>query len=467
MKVRSIFDKIALLTTILFGIAGSSISLNRYWQYQSFYYDFGIFDSAIWKMSRFQPPVIDHLIMSGKWIFADHFNPAIFLLSPLYWITQHPEIMFIAQAVMVALSGWIIYQIGIIVIKNKLASLTVLITYFLYIGLQNAVISDFHEVTIMTLPLSLVFLAIAKKNKWLYWLTFIITIGFKETLFSLGIGLAIFIFFTNRQWRWIAYMTFLISLLYGYLTIKVIIPFFAHQSYYYTITQTVHIVDSLKLLIYPFEKIQTVFLSFYSFLLLPLLYPPTWIMLAVNFGSRFMSVGNRSGLGMHYSAEIAPTLAIATIYGLGFLKSKMSVKFLHIVSALLIINAFILYRFILRGPFALAYHPVFYKHTKEFGFLNKLISKVPGCGTVAAQNNLASHLTHRPFVWMLRDDFENKADYIIMDLRAGQNPNNFLAIRDPKQLLNTAINKYKYQIYYKNNDQYILKKPGVRSSCAD
>src|SRR3989344_3357598 len=96
-----VIDALSYLCTLLFMIAGVFVSLNRYWQYNVFYYDFGIFDSAIWSVSRFKPPIIDHLAVGGKWIFADHFNPSIFLLSPLYWLTDRQEMILVVQAAVV------------------------------------------------------------------------------------------------------------------------------------------------------------------------------------------------------------------------------------------------------------------------------------------------------------------------------------------------------------------------------
>ena len=94
------------------------------------------------------------------------------LFSPLYWITDKQEVLLIAQALVVGLSGLIIYVLGKKILKNpstplrtsRLASLSILISYYLFIGLQNAVISDFHEVTIATLPLAFTFWAIIERD---------------------------------------------------------------------------------------------------------------------------------------------------------------------------------------------------------------------------------------------------------------------------------------------------------------
>src|SRR3989344_4250829 len=173
LKKLSVFDSLALLLFLLFTLSGTIVSLVRFWQYEIFYYDFGIFDRAIWLVSRFKSPIIDHLVIGGKWIFADHFSPSIFLFSPLFWIIQKSEVLLVAQAVVVGISGLVLYRIGKQVIKDDFLSFSVLISYYLFIGLQNAVISDFHETTVATLFFLLTFYFFLKNKVFYYWLFFI------------------------------------------------------------------------------------------------------------------------------------------------------------------------------------------------------------------------------------------------------------------------------------------------------
>lgn len=206
-----LFDWAAISLSLIFALLGSIVSVIRFLQYEVFYYDFGIFDSAIWNVSHFKPPIVEHLVIGGKWIFADHFSPGIFLLSPLYWISSRSEVLLITQAIVIALSGLVIYVIGVELTKNKFASFSILLSFFLFLGLQNAVISDFHEVTVATLPLALTFWAIVKKRIKLFFLFLFLTLLFKESNFILGIGIGLFIYLTNRkQWK-IAALTMLSS----------------------------------------------------------------------------------------------------------------------------------------------------------------------------------------------------------------------------------------------------------------
>lgn len=460
IKKNYYLDVIAMVICALFSLAAILVSFNRFWQYDVFYYDFGIFDSAIWNVSRFRAPVIDHLVVGGKLIFADHFSPSLFLLSPFYWIIDRSEMLLFIQAVSVGLSGFVLYSIGCTVLKNKLQALSILVCYFLFVGLQNAILFDFHEVTVMSLPLMLTFWAIVNKKLPLYIIFFLITLGFKESTFFLGVGIAIVVFFLRKEWRKIAVASAVLSLMWGLFSIKVVIPYFSGGGYQYSPDLRD---GSFGLLTgffnYPIKR-ETLFYSFLSFSFLSIFSPMFWLVLLQDFALRFLPYAPaRWGLGVHYSIQTAQLLAISSIYGMKNIKkinffSSHSVLFCVCIVA----NAIFLYRFILHGPLALAYNPAFYQNTKNFVFLDNLIKRVPKDVSVMTQNNLASHLTHQK-VFLLRNGYQDfKPDYIIMDVRSGQNANDFFGTVEVNQTLKRLIDDSRYTVVYNTKDQYIFKK---------
>lgn len=447
----------AAISTLVFFICGVLVSLHRYWQFDVWYYDFGIFNQAIWNVSRLRPPIIDHFIVPGKIIFADHFNPSIFILSPLYWFTDKAEILLVAQAFFAALSGFILYYVGYKLLKDKLSSLLVMLSYFLFVGLQNGVITEFHELVIMTPFLSLLYLFYVMKRKRLFILTFLVLLGFKESLFALGIGLGIFILFSRKDWRKIAIFLFFFSLFWALITTKFIIPFFSHQPYYYSPQL------SLKTLFANSElKINTILFSFGTFLFFPL--GALWLfpIYILHFAARFFSDGStRWGLGLHYSAEIAPSLVFGVFVTLQQIKKLFSIKYVRTISLLLLLVSFFIFRFILHGPFLLVLNPIFYEHTKNFTYLENLINRIPPKASISSQNNLALRFYKQPS-YILTDNYQvKKPDYILIDMRPGQNPNNFLGIKDEKKLLERIKIDKEYEIFFHEGDQFIFKKRSI------
>lgn len=449
-----IYNILSIILTIGYFFIGSVVSMVRYWQYDVWYYDFGIFSRALYNASRFKPPIIDHFIVPGKIIFADHFNPSLFILTPLYWITSRQEILLVAQALCVALSGYILYRIGLILLQSEITSLAMLISYFLFVGLQNAVITEFHELTIMTLFLMTTYYFYVSKRKSVFLLFFFMTLGFKENLFLLGIGIGIFILFERKEWRSVGVFLILFSLLYGYVATQVIIPFFSGRPYYY-LPGTI----DLRNLFQPTIKIKTLILSFGSFMLLPLGTLSLFPLYAFHFISRFLSDGStRWDLGLHYSAEIAPTLALGALLTLSRLKMIISKKAIIIISAISVIVSLVLFRFVLHGPFLLVLNKVFFAHTSTFEYLDQLVNKIPENESVAAQNNLAVRFI-KQHSYILRDEYWMiPANYVVLDMRDGQNPNNFLGMKDEKKVLDSLLKDKRYTLFFHKGNSYIFKK---------
>ncbi|HSA83293.1 MAG TPA: DUF2079 domain-containing protein [Patescibacteria group bacterium] len=456
-----IIDVIVVCLTILFTLAGALVSLNRYWQYEVFYYNFGIFDQAIWHVSRFQPPIIEHLLVGGRWLFADHFDVSILLLAPVYWITDRSEVLLIVQAIFVGLAGFFIYKTGVAIFKDKLLALSIAWCYFFFVGIQNAIITDFHEVTIMTLPVALTFFAIVTKRKKLFWVTFLITLGFKEVTFLLGCGIAIFLFFYNKAWRKQAVIAAIVALLWGFLAMKVFIPYFSQGLYLHWPDLPESVLDKVVALgDHPLKR-ETLFFSFLQYGFLSAFAPGMWFAILQEYVLRFLPKFHYTywTLGLHYNAVVSVLLSLSAVFGFSFLlRYKVIQQGKYLLALLLMLNAFVLFRFVHHGPFLLAVHPVFYEHTKDFAFLDSLIARIPKDSSIMTQNNLGVRFTHQEFIF-LRQNYEPYApDYVLLDVREGQNPNNFLFGPDIPELITKLQRDSNYDLIYHQGEQYIFKR---------
>lgn len=459
--VKRIFEIVTYLGISLYTLAAILVSLHRFWQFEVFYYDFGIFDQAIWNVAHFRPPIIDHFVIGGKWIFADHFSPSIFLLSPLYWITSRPEILFIAQAVAVGLSGLFLYKIGVLTVKNRFLSAAVTASYLLFVGTQNALISDIHEVTFMMLPLMLCFYYVMTNRIKAFWIAFLITLGFKESAGFLGVGIAIFLFFFNKKYRLTAAIVAVLSIGWAVATTQWIIPAFYGRQYFYTPTLSHNVFELIRSFADTPEKRHTLFISLVSFGFYPLFSPVTWPLILQDIAARFLQheFPLRYTLGLHYSTQLAVILGVSSMLGLKHLLSRLkSVVWPLSFGIYLLLLSVFLHQFKLHGPLGLSYNPAFYRHTKDFAFLDSLLTKVPKGRTVMTQNNIAPHLIHTNSVYLLRavyDDF--MPQYFVLDLREGQNFNDFFGA-DIEALKLTLPHDIRYEVFYKNGDQIIYKR---------
>ncbi len=452
-----VWETLAVMACVLFVVAGSLVAVNRYWQYEVFYYDFGIYDQAIRQLAKFEAPIIEHYTVGGKIIWADHFHPGIILLAPLYWFTSRSEGLLILQAFAVGLSGYIIFRIAYGKLQEYLPSIAVLLSYLMFVGVQNAVITDFHEVTILTVPLALTYWAVLTNRKKWFIFYLLLSLSFKETLFLLGIGLSIFVYLYRPAWRKAAITIAVGSALYGLFVIRVVIPSLSGGPYQYF--EKYDYSNLVRNLFWPFLKIKTVFNLFWSFLFLPIVYLPTLPIIILNLVPRFMSDAYpRWGLGMHYNAEIAPTLAISLVIVLFMMQKRFSRTVINVISLLIIGNSLILHLYVFRGPFALAFNQVFYTHSSTFGFLDRLVEQAPAGATVMTQNNLAPRFDDRT-VYLLRYNYEDyQPDIILMDVRSGQNANSFYGLNDPEKLLSIIQKDPIYEEIYATEDQFAFAR---------
>ncbi len=415
---------------VLYIIAAASVSLHRYWQYDAFWYDFGIFDETIWKWSRFQLPIITNLAAPyGKIVWADHFNPSAILLAPFYWLTNKTEIILIAQSLFVGVSAFVGYLIARKIINNHYARLALIISYLGFVGMQNALYTDVHNIVYAVLPLMLSIWSIYFQKWRFYWICLLLTLGFQENMAAVGIGLGLFLILKKPALIKYGLITIFISLLWAFAATKIIIPYFNHGRYLYLPDYPPVWWEWISRFFLPADlKLRTQIMTFLTFGLLPLGSVATWPLIIEHYLERFVlnSAATRWDLGFHYNALLSPIMFLGALDIIQKIQKKSWSKiFLSVWGIFTICMVFFLHRFYLHGPLMLATHPVFYEQTERNKFIDNFAEQIPKKGLLMTQNNLATHFTHGNTMLLQKDYQLVSPDYIALDLRPGQNPNNF------------------------------------------
>lgn len=409
----------------LYFIAINLVVLNRFWQFEAFYFDHGIYDSSLWQVAHGTWPIIDHIEDGFIRQFGDHFTPTMYLLTPLYLLTQKYEPLLILENIFVTSSAFILFLIAARKVKNCLMVFALTVAYTLFIGLQNAIIANFHTELITVLTLALALWAMDLKKWKLFWLFLLLTLGTKQNFAAIGVGLGIFLLFSSerKQGIWVIFA----SLAYYLFATKLAIPVLGLRSYGYG-THLYSLREMVSALFLPPIKLQTVATTFVTFGFLPLFNLGFSPAIFQDFGTRFVfSTPARWDLGLHYNATLAVLVSYGSILGVVFLAKFKSYRRLIWVHAIIIIVIVLcLHRFIYHGPLGLAYNPDFYRHTSDMKFLKNFVAKVPPEKMVMTQNNLAPYLTHSNSVMLLRDEYwKFMPEVIAIDIRNGQNPANY------------------------------------------
>lgn len=451
---------ISLIFAIAFALIGALISINRFYQFDTFYYDFGIFDQAIWKVANFRAPIIDHHNVGGHWIFGDHFNPALFLLSPLYWLTDKQEIIFIAQAIMASLSGFVLFLTARKVTSSTVLATVVQLCFYLFAGLQNAIITDFHEVTIATLPISLMFYALVSDNKKLYLWSTIWFMLHKESSFLIATGIHFYAFMIQKQWRTFVSILGLSCIAYAYLVMQVVIPAFSGRFQYNVLTG--HTLESgISALYNPPIKIQTLRDSLASFTYTPLLTPLLWPTYFFHYAARFLSeAGTRWDIGMHYNAEIAPIYAFSMILVLQKI-SRFKYRYQLLLGSLMLLTALYMNYFKLKRPFFMGLNPALYAASSRTVEIREFISQLPDEPSIMAQNTLAAQISHKNLI-LMRDDYHiYDPDYIFFDTNPDQNGNNWFGLKDKDKFILNVTSDPNYYLKSQISSYQLYAKIGL------
>lgn len=460
--------KLILLYAFLYTLVVLSVVLQRFWQFEAFYYDQGLFDRAIWLVSRFKEPIIEHQTLGRVHHFADHFVPSLYVMfSPWYWISSRYDITLIALSIYTGLSVLVAYEIASLKIKNRYIIYALIIAYTWYIGLQNALIFFIHDITAMLLPLLLLFYFLFRE-KWKWFFLFLLfNLGFKETIAAVAMSLGIFMWLYNKRWRMQAIAVIFISLVYGFVITKIIIPYFSNGRFLYNPMWPSQISDYITRFVDKSSKIQVIFYTLATYGFLPILAPATYILFIQDLGLRFVlseTISQRLDLGLHYNANLAVFTFVSAVLGASYLQRKkwLNDKKSLIYALVIILVVFVVHRFVLRGPFGLFYNLDFYRHTFRQGFMHDFINKIPTKGKIMTQNNIAVFFTHNDLYILNGYDYLKRInpDTVAIDLRPGQNPNNLWPMDEKgmTELVKKIKEDQKYKIYYGDANRYIFIK---------
>lgn len=465
---------VGLSIIIFFTACYIVLLLNKYWQFEFFFTDNVFFDQALWKVSRGYVPIVHHTTLEDINILGDHFSLTIFFFSLLYLLTPRQEIIFIGMSLVYGLSAFFGMLIGFKLIKSRFVTYALLVSYFLYLGTQNAMLYGFHELILFPLFFMVAVFALLTNRTLIFWTSFLLILLTKLSLAVACIALGCFILVAFPKKRLTGCAAIVFSVLYYLAVTHIAIPYFSQRFLY---AESVHIPQSIHELFFkltvPKEKIQTFLVSTATFAFLPLANLATLPLLLQDFVIRylFFKGGNvQYRLFYHYNLGTVPILFFASMWSIHtaqrFLAAQVfrGVKGNLVIGLVIMCAAFYFHRlYEIKGPLLLVFNRDFYAVTQKNAFLWELVEKTPRDGRIMTQNHLGLMFAHddvvpmetRPYIFV-----ELHPKYIVYDLRRGQNPNNYFPLTeiDTIHFMESLLSRNAYTIYYQNGSRYILKK---------
>jgi uncharacterized membrane protein len=389
----------------------AAVGLVRHWRFESSY-DLGIFDQAVWHLSRFEAPASS--IRGYTNLLGDHFSPILALFAPLYWIAPRPEALIVAQAILLALSILPVLAYARRRLPER-SAVMLAIAYGLFWGLQRAAAFDVHEIAFAPLTVGVMILALDRRQ----WLAFagaaIVLVLTKEDLIPLLVFVGLYLLVTGE--RRAGTILLASSAAAFAVIVAVIIPREGVGAYGYESVFADALQHPWRIpvqLVTPRVKAQTAFMWVAPFALLPLASPLcTW--LAPFAAERFLSSSpTHWGTIFHYSAPLAPIVAMAAADGLARVAGTIAGtarrdRVIATAAACTIVLSAVLPG---RQPLWQLLSPRATDAAALRQTANDAMATIPPDASVVAQASIAPHLAHRPAIYIL-DAHAPSADFVI------------------------------------------------------
>ena len=431
---RRWMDYVACVLAILFAVVFSVLLFRKHESFNTRTYDFARFDQAIWNTlhGRFLfSTILNHSIL------GNHFSPMLALLSPLFLIWNDARVLFLVQAIGVAVAGLFLYRI--VRVKQVRLALPFLLAFYLNPALHEVTTFEFRRVVIAIPFLAMALYALYTRKRWWMALGLGLALLCKENVgfivFMVGVYLTLF----ERDWKW-GLPLIVAGAAWVIVVSLVVIPAFAPpkenadvypQLYYFEGLGSSYeeilgnvLRDPLIIIRQMFdrERIQALWRVLMPLgLVLPFL-APDWTLICVPTMA-YMLLSNEPRLYRFetwHLSTVLPVLFAAIGVGLGRLSSRWAAW----LTALLVGATVVGYVLFSPAPGGGTYDANLYDVTEHHRLAAAIVEAVPANASVATQAHYVPHLSHREHVYhypWITIGLEN-TDFILLDRHSDPYP---------------------------------------------
>lgn len=299
----------SLIICFIFFSLYTTLSFVRHDHYQSFGYDLGINDQVVWKYAHFQLPIATASPFPDKTKLTEHVEFIYVLISPLYWIWDSPKMLIMLQSLFLCSSGIFVYLLAKRKGLSVFLSLSLLISYLSFYGVQFALWTDVHSISFAASFLMGFIYFCDTKRVTPAIVFFLLAITAKENVGLLTCIIA-FLFFINNRTKLLGFFM-IASTIYVLFIFYIYFPHIIHTKYLYQ--NSGGLLSNLNPVsfINSKEKIQVIWYSLLSFGFLPLLNPLYLLPSIADLFTYFVVASQLSGaqgLFGQYRVTLSPLL---------------------------------------------------------------------------------------------------------------------------------------------------------------
>ncbi|HLF26543.1 MAG TPA: DUF2079 domain-containing protein [Anaerolineae bacterium] len=418
----------------------SWLSVARHYTFNTAAYDLAMYDQAVWNTSQgrwFEINLLEDSMPGLTNKLGDHVEPILLPLALLYRIRSNPDVLLIVQALALAALIWPLYHLG----RDKtgsflLAGLSVAL-YLAHPGMWNALLFDFHPVTLGAAFLMFALWMLARQRPVACLIFALLAMACKEHIGLIVALLGLYVVLFRRSDRPLGALLFGVGLVGAIIAFGVINPAYQPAGVSPYLVRYARLGDSLgEILLSPITKPDVVWsmlsrpnrVSYYGDLLLPLgglpllgaeLILPVLPDIALNTFSAF---GPARSIDYHYAILIVPFLILAASWG-----ADRVARFTRRKSIVWLAGAWML---ISMAAYHIGHYGTFLplsdRYAATFAFTPhhaaglQIAGMVPAEAVVSAQFNLVPHVSQRQraHIFPRLDD----AEYVFLDTQGAIAP---------------------------------------------
>jgi len=194
-------DIVLLAFIVSYGILFSTLTVFRYYGFQTRAWDLGIFTQSLWTTlyaNKFLYHTCELFINPSGSFFGVHFSPILFFILPVYRLVTAPETLLVLQSFTLALAAVPIYRLTREYAGGRTSALVLAATYLMYPATQHVNWYDFHAQAFLPLFFAFTMYYIAKENWSKYFLFVFLSLMCEEHAAWITFAMGIYIVWKYR-----------------------------------------------------------------------------------------------------------------------------------------------------------------------------------------------------------------------------------------------------------------------------
>lgn len=417
--------------TLIYILYFTSVSFLRYDNFYAGRFDLGNMAQTVWNTTRgrifmFTNPNGTEIISR----LSAHADFMLILLAPLYSLWPDPKNLLLIQTIILSLGSFFVYLIAKEILKNKNLALTFAFIYLLNPSIQRSNLFDFHAQTLATTFLLGAFYFFLKKRYWYFLLLAVLAGLCKEQIWLIVAIFGFFLFFQAKK-RFLGTILFVTCVAIAYYLISYAIPHTLGSQHfalsYYSDFGYSPIKILKNMLLSPQKTLSIIIepdrINYLRQLFAPLGYLSLLAPLFLIFALPDLIIDLLSSntqlhqIYYQYTTTISPFIFISAIYGVILLK-KIITKYSNLNSnyiTIIFLMSTAFYTAFFSGPLPGSWEPNTDMITKPIAdriFIDNYLVQIKRKYSVAASNNIGSHLSQRQRIYTLPLGTD-KADVIV------------------------------------------------------